>query len=206
MFDGLAISKDKEVMQHQNQYSIKKNTALRQGILTGCLRIAKESIFTGMNNFKVNSIFSNESKYFHECQKHYKEEFMKVLESEDTRKANEILNDILFRSVSYYDNKESFYHGFILGLLSDYEILSNEEAGKGRLDIVIRPRKMIKKVIIIECKYAKDEDDLIKESKEAIEQIKAKRYMEKPAYEMYGGVVAYGISFHKKQCYVVKSE
>src|SRR5699024_6373866 len=41
--------------------ALKTNTSLQQGILTGCLRIAKESIFTGMNNFKVNSIFSNAS-------------------------------------------------------------------------------------------------------------------------------------------------
>ena len=41
--------------------ALKTNSSLRQGILTGCLRIAKESIFTGMNNFKVNSIFSNMS-------------------------------------------------------------------------------------------------------------------------------------------------
>ena len=180
-------------------------------LFTGYLKIGKEvgkkEYELMIPNEEVREVYTNQfEEYFHECQKHYKEDFMKALESEDTRKANEILNDILFRSVSYYDNKESFYHGFILGLLSDYEILSNEEAGEGRLDIVIRPRKMIKKVIIIECKYAKDEDELIKESKEAIEQIKAKRYMEKPAYEMYGGVVAYGISFHKKQCYVVKSE
>ena len=36
--------------------ALKTNSALRQGILTGCLRIAKESIFTGMNNFRVYGI------------------------------------------------------------------------------------------------------------------------------------------------------
>ena len=36
--------------------ALKTNTSLRQGILTGCLRIAKESIFTGMNNFSVYGI------------------------------------------------------------------------------------------------------------------------------------------------------
>ena len=37
--------------------ALKTNTSLQQGILTGCLRIAKESIFTGMNNFSVNAIY-----------------------------------------------------------------------------------------------------------------------------------------------------
>lgn len=29
-------------------------------VITGCLRISKESIFTGLNNLRVNSILSNE--------------------------------------------------------------------------------------------------------------------------------------------------
>ena len=41
--------------------ALKTNDALEKGILTGCLRIAKESIFTGLNNFKVNSIFDEAS-------------------------------------------------------------------------------------------------------------------------------------------------
>ena len=35
---------------------LKTNDSLKFAILTGCLRIAKESIFTGLNNFKVYSI------------------------------------------------------------------------------------------------------------------------------------------------------
>ncbi|MDU3790072.1 MAG: AAA family ATPase [[Clostridium] innocuum] len=42
--------------------ALKTNNALEKGILTGCLRIAKESIFTGLNNFKVLSIFDETSK------------------------------------------------------------------------------------------------------------------------------------------------
>lgn len=41
--------------------ALKTNEVLEKGILTGCLRIAKESIFTGLNNFKVNSIFDEVS-------------------------------------------------------------------------------------------------------------------------------------------------
>lgn len=35
---------------------LKTNESLAFAVLTGCLRIAKESIFTGLNNFKVYSI------------------------------------------------------------------------------------------------------------------------------------------------------
>lgn len=36
--------------------ALKSNDCLQFAVLTGCLRIAKESIFTGLNNFKVYSI------------------------------------------------------------------------------------------------------------------------------------------------------
>ena len=36
--------------------ALKTNNSLKFAVLTGCLRIAKESIFTGLNNFKVYSI------------------------------------------------------------------------------------------------------------------------------------------------------
>lgn len=36
--------------------ALKTNDALEKGIMTGCLRISKESIFTGLNNFKAYPI------------------------------------------------------------------------------------------------------------------------------------------------------
>ncbi len=36
--------------------ALKTNEALAFAVLTGCLRVSKESIFTGLNNFKILSI------------------------------------------------------------------------------------------------------------------------------------------------------
>ena len=36
--------------------ALKTNTSLQLAVLTGCLRIAKESIFTGLNNLRVMSV------------------------------------------------------------------------------------------------------------------------------------------------------
>ncbi|HJC25417.1 MAG TPA: ATP-binding protein [Candidatus Eisenbergiella merdavium] len=45
--------------------ALKSNPALHFAVITGCLRITKESIFTGLNNLKVNSILSeNYGEYF----------------------------------------------------------------------------------------------------------------------------------------------
>ena len=49
---------DEMVLLIRNMFEnvLKTNDSLKFAVLTGCLRIAKESIFTGLNNFKVYSI------------------------------------------------------------------------------------------------------------------------------------------------------
>jgi len=45
--------------------ALKDNAQLQFAVITGCLRISKESIFTGLNNLTIISILSNEySEYF----------------------------------------------------------------------------------------------------------------------------------------------
>ena len=44
--------------------ALKTNDALEKGIMTGCLRISKESIFTGLNNFTAYSVLNNISSEF----------------------------------------------------------------------------------------------------------------------------------------------
>ena len=53
---------DKMVLLIRNLFGnvLKTNDSLAFAVLTGCLRIAKESIFTGLNNFKVYSITNTE--------------------------------------------------------------------------------------------------------------------------------------------------
>ena len=53
---------DEMILLIRNMFGnvLKTNRSLAFAILTGCLRIAKESIFTGLNNFKVYSITNAE--------------------------------------------------------------------------------------------------------------------------------------------------
>ena len=53
---------DEMVLLTRNLFGnvLKTNESLAFAVLTGCLRIAKESIFTGLNNFKVYSITNTE--------------------------------------------------------------------------------------------------------------------------------------------------
>ena len=53
---------DKVILFMRNLFSggLKDNRHLSYGFLTGILRVAKESLFSGLNNLKVNSILDNQ--------------------------------------------------------------------------------------------------------------------------------------------------
>ena len=54
-----------EVIKSMMSTALKDNDALRFAVITGCLRIAKESIFTGTNNFVSDTISSSHlNEYF----------------------------------------------------------------------------------------------------------------------------------------------
>ena len=54
-----------DVMRGMLSTALKGNDALKFGVVTGCLRIAKESIFTGLNNFASFSVLDEKfSRYF----------------------------------------------------------------------------------------------------------------------------------------------
>ena len=58
---------DKVILFMRNLFSggLKDNRHLSYGFLTGILRVAKESIFSGLNNLKINSVLDNKySEYF----------------------------------------------------------------------------------------------------------------------------------------------
>ena len=44
--------------------ALKDNEYLERAILTGILRVAKESVFSGLNNLYVDSILTNKFNYF----------------------------------------------------------------------------------------------------------------------------------------------
>ncbi len=142
--------------------------------------------------------------YFEDYTSNKKNELYQELTHGNSKKVNILLNDILLRSISYYDNQEAFYHGFLVGLLNDYEVISNRESGYGRFDVCVLPTDILGTVILIECKHSVIEDDLIEDANEGIKQIRDQKYLEDKRLKKYENVVAYGISFYKKQCYVVK--
>ena len=54
---------------------------------------------------------------------------------------------------------EQVYHAFVIGLLAtlepEYEVRSNRESGRGRPDVMIRPRKAGKPGVVLELKVVR---------------------------------------------------
>lgn len=180
-------------------------------LLTGYLKVIKDR---GENQYElvipnkeVYEIYKQSfMSYFEDYTTSRKGELYQELVDGDAKKVNLLLNDILLRSISYFDNQESFYHGFLVGLLNDYEVVSNRESGNGRFDVCVLPENILGTVVLIECKHSISEDDLIDDAKEGARQIVEKKYLEEHKFKKYEKAIGYGISFYKKQCYVVKLE
>lgn len=180
-------------------------------LLTGYLKVIKDR---GENQYElvipnkeVFEIYKQSfMSYFEDYTASKKNELYQELVDGDAKKVNLLLNDILLRSISYFDNQESFYHGFLVGLLNDYEVVSNRESGNGRFDVCVLPENILGTVVLIECKHSISEDDLIDDAKEGARQIVEKKYLEEHKFKKYEKAIGYGISFYKKQCYVVKVE
>ena len=130
--------------------------------------------------------------------------FIKALEQGDCKAAEKFINKLLTKAMSYFDNTESFYHGFMLGLLSitkDYRVDSNKESGNGRPDIMLKDESgSIDRVIIMEFKIAKSKRQLESKCNEALKQIENKQYAEPFIYDDYDIVQKYGISFFDRKC------
>lgn len=111
--------------------------------------------------------------------------------------------------VSTYDtaNKESFYHGFLLGmtalLVPEYIIESNRESGYGRFDLAIFPKDSTKAGVLMEFKAANSESQLERKAKEALRQITDKQYDMDFAKHGISTVWKYGIAFCGKKIHVV---
>ena len=178
-------------------------------LLTGYLKAIKDR---GENQYElvipnkeVYEIYKQSfMSYFEDYTTSKKNELYQELVDGDAKKVNLLLNDILLRSISYFDNQESFYHGFLVGLLNDYEVVSNRESGNGRFDLCVLPENILGTVVLIECKHSASEDNLIDDAKEGARQIIEQKYLEEHKFKKYANAVGYGISFYKKQCYVVK--
>lgn len=160
-------------------------------------RIYEEDILKWFDN-RVRKDTDSATKFYSACL------------SGDASAMNKVLNKLLRKSVSVRDTfsrkgmKENFYHGFILGLLSQFrDVQSNREGGNGFSDItIVNDKENV--AAILELKYSEDESPAAMESvcDSALKQIEVKNYTEDLVLSGYDPIYKYGIAFNKKRSFV----
>ena len=131
-----------------------------------------------------------------------------AFESGSADAIKEYLDEQLLDTVSYYDARESFYHGFLLALLStcaNWRVSSNVETGKGRSDIVVERRDR-KVGFVVEVKDVKEYEKLDAACETALRQIEEKDYTAILRRYRVKNIWTYGIAFWEKECRVVVSK
>ena len=126
---------------------------------------------------------------------------MEAFWNQDAEEAGRTLSELLWRTISYNDYHEDYYHAFLAGAFVGigYEVESNKEKGLGRPDILLKDEDN-RRAIIIEAKKSEKEADLDKDLDEAIDQIITQKY----AVGLYGyeQILCYGVAFFQKQAKV----
>ena len=186
------------------------------GYLTGTR--GPDNIYTlWIPNKEVRQIYEDDIlKWFNNRVKEdtgSKEKFYNAIINGNAEEMEEVLNSLLFDSISIRDTftrkymRENFYHGFVLGLLSGFKtVRSNAESGDGYSDIMVLDRQS-KTAAILELKYAESDSVEVMEKAcaSALDQIEEKKY---DAPVIRAGVAKtiwkYGISFNKKLACVRK--
>ena len=175
---------------------------------------AGENLYLTMKipNTEVKTIYQDSISYWFDqrMKQTDRSPLLHALESGDCEAAEDFINRQLMETISYFDHAESFYHGFMAGLLTNiggYRVKSNRESGSGRPDIVLQTPNIRKgRVIILELKLAESIADLEAAAGRGLAQIEVQRYAEPFTKEGYPSVLQYAVSFYKKDCVVQKAD
>ena len=159
-------------------------------------------------NIEIATIYENSISYWFEqrMKETDRSPLKHALEAGDCEAAEDFINEQLFQTISYYDYAENFYHGFMLGILTNiggYRVKSNRESGNGRPDIVMQTVQVRKgRVILLELKIAGSIAEMEAACDRGLAQIEAQHYAEPFITEGYPEVKKYALSFCKKECMV----
>ena len=174
-----------------------------------CLKIPNEEILKMFSEMFIEVYFDDYEKFLY---------MSDALRKGDISNFKKYLKEILLENAGIFDvsgtYKEQFYHGLMLGLIltlkNEYEITSNNFAGKGRYDLLLKPKNILegKEGIIIELKIINEVknlndnkiyEKLEKECEVALKQIDEKEYSSVLKNAGVEKVLKIGIAFMGKE-------
>lgn len=146
--------------------ALKTNNALELAVITGCLRISKESIFTGLNNLKINSVTGTDfGEYF-------------GFTSEETTK---MLAD--YEMADKFAEVREWYDGYLFGnseVYNPWSVISYVDDHRSNHDFLPRPywSNTSSNSIIKDLVYRSDEG-----TKAELDRLIQGEIIEKPIHE-----------------------
>lgn len=162
-----------------------------------------ETVRLKIPNREIASIFEDTVvKLFQDTMdENCRKDMIEALWRGDEQEASEAISNLLWKTISYNDYHEDYYQAFLAGAFVGlgYEVESNKEKGLGRPDIFLKDDDN-RRVIIIETKRSKKEDNLDQDCDRAVNQILSKRYAE--GLYGYTQILCYGIAFFQKEARV----
>ncbi len=191
-----------------------EETIMTMLLLTGYLTVVEEC--DGRNKYTKLKIPNEEVRYEFEKIIHswlnnigitmYYERFKVAVLEGDYQDMEEVLNEMLFRTVSFHDNPEALYHGIVLCMLihfgEGYLVKSNREAGYGRYDLTIEAKDGSFGAVL-EFKIARTVEELEEKAKLAVDQIASKQYIADLEERNVFSIRKFGIAFTVKQAKVL---
>jgi len=182
------------------------------GYLKSCgQRYDGESTFVKMAipNTEIRTIYKNtvRSWFDRKVKGDDRRHLIKAIEAGNCSAMEDMINAQLRDTISFFDYQETYYHGFLTGLLKGndkYLVVSNRESGTGRPDIALKENRFRGKGVLLELKVTKDIRQMEAKCREALEQIETNRYEDDLVSDGYEPILKYGICFFKKGCMVIK--
>ena len=173
------------------------------------LKIPNEEILKMFSKMFIEVYFENYNSFYN---------MVYFLKNGDIETFKKELRKILLENVGIFDvsgvYKEQFYHGLMLGIIltlkNEYEITSNNFAGKGRYDLLLKPKNLEKRKegIILELKVVNvienlSEDKIFEKLENecdiALQQIEEKEYASVLKNSGVENVLKIGIAFFGKE-------
>ncbi len=215
LMNGKTVESD--IFENMTYDSINENQSYLWSFLlfTGYLKqvgVKNNTVYKlAIPNKEIKQIYETTIKNWFEkkVQSKNRDEFFKAVLDKDAEKVNEYLEYWLSETISYYDERENYYHGFLAGLLmgfKGYVVKSNRESGDGRYDLLVLDRMKQSVAIIFEFKISDTKKNLQQVADEAVKQIEEKNYAQELEEDEYDEIIKYGIAFCKKRCYTKLSE
>ena len=173
------------------------------------LKIPNEEILKMFSKMFIEIYFENYNNFYN---------MVYSLKNGDIETFKKELKKILLENVGIFDvsgiYREQFYHGLMLGIIltlkNEYEITSNNFSGKGRYDLLLKPKNLKKRKegIILELKVVNaienlSEDKIFEklenECDVALQQIEEKEYDSVLKNSRVENILKIGIAFFGKE-------